>query len=486
MAGIGFHLQPLFKKDYYSSKLKAYGFASLITAGPWIIMTAAIGIIQFILGQFSTVNTGERELFIFSVCYCFIFSQIIFSSQQLTATRYVSDLIYEKKYSLIFPAFLGLTKVISVLALLSWGVFAVISPLPLLYKAVLLFLFLTVNQIWVLLLFLSAAKHYQIIVNAFLFGGAAAILSNFTVCWYSDYFTGDYMLPFMLLLGFYLGMSVTMFILFISLLKTFPDWATENQFGYFSYFGKYPMLVGAGILYNLSIWICTWLIWFGEGAQVIQHSFLVHPLYDMAIFWSYLTILPILILFVVSIETRFYLKYIAFFRAVNEGGTLEQIRQAKEKMVTVLWQEIQRVFRIQLIFSGVIIVLAGYIFGQLGLDDQFVNMFRMTAVGAFANGMLLIMFLLLLYFDDQKGALYSTILFFLTNLTLTLAFLPGGIEWFGLSFCIGAFASFIFAALRLMFYLKSLEYHVFCKPAPAQRGNWLTKFGQWLDKKALI
>ncbi|WP_187442877.1 exopolysaccharide Pel transporter PelG [Rossellomorea vietnamensis] len=484
MAGIGFHLQHLFSKETYSSKLKAYGFASLVTAGPWIIITAAIGLIQAVIGRFPAISSADKELFIFTVSYCFIFSQILFSTQQLTATRFVSDLIYEKKYNEIMPAFLGLTKTTSVLALCVWIPFALISPLPLLYKLVVLGLFLTVNQIWVLLLFLSAAKDYRTIGYGFLGGGAVAVFGTLLACLNQTALSFEaYSLPLILLLGFWVGMAVTLYTLFYTLLKTFPDWNTSGQFAYYSYFGKYPKLLAAGILYNLAIWVCTWIIWFGEGARVVEGSFLIHPYYDMAIFWSYLTILPTMVLFVVSIETRFYLKYKEYFNAVNHGGTLGQIKKAKEKMMTVLGQELQRVFRLQLIFTGVVVFFAGYIFEWLGLDQTFIQMFRITAMGALANGMLLILFLVMLYFDDQQGALNSAAMFFGINLVLTVLFLPGGLDWMGLSFCIGSFASSIYAAFRLTAYLKSLEYHTFCKPSPVKgvAEKRLEKLGRWLD-----
>ncbi|RSL34986.1 hypothetical protein D7Z54_03050 [Salibacterium salarium] len=488
VAGIGFHLQGLFEEKSLYSKVRAYGLAGLVAAGPWIIITLTMAIIQWMIYQFSAVSSEERELFIFSVSYCFIFSQLLFSTQQMTVTRYVSDLMYNNELSKVFPAFLGTTKVVTVLALGVWGIFFLVSPLSYLYKFVLLALFLTINYMWILLLFLSAAKHYKAIGWSFLTGGLCSVFLAIVVIGNNGiWLTGKYPVPLQLTISIMIGMLVTVAGLMMVLLRTFPMWKSNGEFAYFTYYGRFPSLFWIGFLYTLGIWVCNWIIWFGEGSKVVAGSFIVHPIYDMAIFWSYLTILPVMILFIISVETRFYKYYKTFFSYVNEGGTLNQIRRAKQKMNKVLFQEIQRLVRSQMVVTVIVVLNAGYLLSFLNVNENVVQIFRLTAIGAFANGILLVMLLLLLYFEDRKGALYSAIIFFAINGGLTVSFLSFGYEGYGLSFSIGSLIGFVFAAVRLSIYLQRIDYHGFCGQGTQvnMSANRFQKLGEWLEHRQL-
>lgn len=111
MAGIGFRLQKLFQEDYYSSRIKAYGFSLFVTAGPWLVVILAVTAIRYILSLFHSISIEEQRLFTISISYCFIFSQIIYGALQLIVTRYVADLLYEQKADKVFSSFLGMTKI---------------------------------------------------------------------------------------------------------------------------------------------------------------------------------------------------------------------------------------------------------------------------------------------------------------------------------------------------------------------------------------
>ena len=76
MAGIGFRLQKLFQEDYYSSRVKAYGFSLFVTAGPWLVVILAVTTIRFILSLFHSISIEEQRLFTISISYCFIFLKL--------------------------------------------------------------------------------------------------------------------------------------------------------------------------------------------------------------------------------------------------------------------------------------------------------------------------------------------------------------------------------------------------------------------------
>ncbi|RWZ60549.1 hypothetical protein EQV77_04435 [Halobacillus fulvus] len=488
MAGIGFKLQKLFQEDYFSSRLRAYAFAGLVTSGPWLIVITTIALIQWLTSAFTQIDQSQRELFNLSVSYCFIFSQVIFGIQQLTVTRYVADLFYEKKADQVFATFLGMAKTTMAISLIVWSVFIWISSLPFLYELLILILFLTINLIWVLFLFLSAAKFYQSVAYSFL---AGAVIALGVVAWLGLSIESMNFMPhgtsFLLLLGFTSGMVVTLFGLLLSMFVTFPERGTEGSYSYLEYFDRFPSLFGIGFLYNVGIWVCNWVIWFGEGRSVLEGTFLYHRFYDTALFWSYLTIIPTLIIFVVSVETRFYERYRVFYGYINEGGTLNQIKASKQKMQHVLKQELERLFRSQGVFSLIVLLSIGFIVTYVSINPAIITIFRFTTIGAFSNAMVLVLTLILLYFEDRKGSLITSALFFTLNLLLTLVFLPLGYEGYGLSFAIGSSVAFVFAAGRLIWFIQKVDYFAFCHPTFHERkANPFTKVGRWLNKRTIL
>ncbi len=95
MAGIGFELRKLLRKDTLSGLLQAYAFAGIIGSGPWILSIVgilAIGLLShavvvpsFLVTQFQT-----------SVTYLITISLVLTGGLQLAFTRFVSDRLFEQ------------------------------------------------------------------------------------------------------------------------------------------------------------------------------------------------------------------------------------------------------------------------------------------------------------------------------------------------------------------------------------------------------
>ncbi|MDA5560827.1 exopolysaccharide Pel transporter PelG [Exiguobacterium sp. MMG028] len=60
MAGVGFKLQQLFQEDYFSSRIKAYAFAGLVTSGPWLIVIVTIALMQWLTSYLLIATLEER------------------------------------------------------------------------------------------------------------------------------------------------------------------------------------------------------------------------------------------------------------------------------------------------------------------------------------------------------------------------------------------------------------------------------------------
>lgn len=485
MAGIGFKLQKLFQEDYFSSRIKAYAFAGLVTSGPWLIVIVTIALMQWLTTYLSIASLEERTTFNLVVSYSFIFSQVILGVQQLVVTRYLADCFYEKRYEDIFPAYVGMTKTTGVLASGAFLVFLSFSDLPVLLNMLAFVLFMTINLIWVHFLFLSAAKFYQAVAYSFLIGGVIAVSAVLvTDRWLMPFLTAPYAKSIALTASMTFGLIVTLFGLFTSMLLTFPRRGTRDAFAYFSYFDRYPALFWTGFLYNIGVWVGTWIIWFAPGSSAHLDTFRYHPVYDTAIFLSYLTIIPTMTIFVVSVETRFYERYRMFYGYTNEGGTYQQILRAKGAMILVLRQELQRLFRNQGLVTLLVLLFSSGVFVYLGLSPESHDVFQMTTIGAFSNAMVLVLTLVLLYFEDHRGAAFTSLLFLSLNALLTIALLPLAEDGFGLSFAIGSTIAFAFALIRLMWYINEIDYHTFSRMEPRPLTETFTRVGDWLNQRS--
>ncbi|MBP9059695.1 MAG: histidine kinase, partial [Rhodoferax sp.] len=89
MAGIGFELRKLLKKQTYAGLLQAYAFAGIISSGPWVL--SIIGIM--LIGLFSmgvVVPQSAIAQFQVTVTYLFLTSLIVTGLVQLSFTRFVA------------------------------------------------------------------------------------------------------------------------------------------------------------------------------------------------------------------------------------------------------------------------------------------------------------------------------------------------------------------------------------------------------------
>lgn len=189
-------------------------------------------------------------------------------------------------------------------------------------------------------------------------------------------------------------------------------------------------------------------------------------------------------IFVVSVETRFYERYRMFYGYANEGGTYQQIQRAKSAMMLVLRQELQRLFRNQGLVTVLVLLFSSSVFVYLGLSPESHDVFQMTTIGAFSNAMVLVLTLVLLYFEDHRGAAFASLLFLAANALLTVALLPFAEDGFGLSFAIGSALSFAFALLRLIWYITDIDYHTFSRREPKPLTHMFTQMGDWLNQKS--
>src|SRR5207248_879886 len=96
MAGIGFGIRDLLRRDTFLGFFRAYAYAGVIGSGPWILSFAGILLIH-ILGQRLGIPVRLITQFQTSVTYVIAASLVFSGVLTLSFTRYASDRIYENR-----------------------------------------------------------------------------------------------------------------------------------------------------------------------------------------------------------------------------------------------------------------------------------------------------------------------------------------------------------------------------------------------------
>jgi uncharacterized membrane protein len=253
-----------------------------------------------------------------------------------------------------------------------------------------------------------------------------------------------------------IGFFVIIFLFFRSIRRRFPK-NNQRYFDFLTYLEKYPSLFLIGVFYTVGIYGHSFIIWGSNLRAVISETFVVAPIYDTPIFYSYLTILPAMVMFVVSVETSFYEQYKNFYTMVLGSSTFNEIKDAQEKMFKVLSREFSFIMEFQLFFTICAIALGTQL---LPLTNEQVDIFNIVTVGNYFFIMMFIIVQILLYFDDRKGALMVLAGYCVSILFFTIATTMLGS--FGLSCFIAGFIGLGLSLLRISHYSKNFGYYTFC------------------------
>ena len=90
MAGIGFELKKILRKQTFLSEFTAYLYAAMVSSGPWLMSIICLAVLGMYRGS-GLVGVREHEIFRATVIYTYAFSLIFVGLVQLVVTRYLAD-----------------------------------------------------------------------------------------------------------------------------------------------------------------------------------------------------------------------------------------------------------------------------------------------------------------------------------------------------------------------------------------------------------
>lgn len=452
MAGIGFELKKILKRGTFSSELEAYLYGAMVSSGPWLMSVICLGVLGILKG--TSLSITEHEIFRSTIIYTYAVSLIYVGAAQLVVTRYLADQLYIKNEKTTMPTFFTCT----VLIVAGGGLLAGLCYYPFhistLHKFSGIILFILVSMIWVCMIFLSAIKDYTSIVFAFAGGTITSI------------FAAPYIGRFLgiegYLLGYILGQAIIFFWLLSKLLTEFPISGLWNK-ELFQYFRKYWDLIAIGFIYNLAIWSDKFVFWFAPDSRLIIPWFRTHDFYEGTVFFSYLTIVPSLALFMVNIETKFYDHCRHYYGKIMGKQSFSSIIREKRVMVLILKDSMRMIFIFQGAITIICIILAPYLVKMAHLIPMQVPIFRICLIGSFLQILLTMNIIILFYYDLRKHVLTICLLFLSSNVLFSMLSIKFGIQFYGYGYTYACFVSLIFAFYLLDKSLEDLEYITFAK-----------------------
>jgi uncharacterized membrane protein len=454
MAGIGFELRKLLKKQTYSGLLQAYAFAGIISSGPWVL--SIIGIM--LIGLFSMGVVFPKAAvaqFQVTVTYMFLISLIFTGLVQLSFTRFVADRIFAKDEGAILPNFNGLILLaISLSVMLGLPCVALFFPeQTALYRLLFVMGLGVMSAIWIATVFLTGMKHYRAIVFIF-FVGYAATLVLALIFRHVIGMEG-------LLLGFVLGHYLLLMGMIWLIYRTYRS----DRFIAFDIWkpgAMFPSLMAAGFLFNLGAWVDKLMFWYypSTGQAVIGplHSSVI---YDFPIFLSYLSVIPGMAIFLVRIETDFVEFYLKFYDAVREGATLEYIERMRNHMVYHVQRGLFDIAKIQGMAVLVTFAMGEALLEWLGISTLYLPLLYVDVVGAALQVVLLGILNILFYLDQRRAVVVLTATLPLSNIVFTAITLQLGAPWFGYGFALAMLLTVLIGLWILHRKLDVLEYQTF-------------------------
>jgi len=459
MAGIGFELRELLRRDSLWGLVRAYAYAGLISSGPWVL--SILGVMGIGMLSVGPVAAVEVRQFLVSVTYLMAGSLILTGALQLTFTRFIADRLFDKEERSVLPNLLGaLTLAIGAAGVLGSLVFV---PLPeamawahlggsVVYRVLLVVTLATLSGCWITVVLLSGLKEYRRVMGSFLAGYFVSFVAALTLR------------PFGLsglLAGFLTGQILLLFLMLALVVARYPSDRLVS-FEFLDRRRAYLSLSVTGLLYNVGIWIDKLIFWFTPStSEPVLGPLRASIIYDLPIFLAYLSILPGMAVFLVRVETDFAEEYHAFFDAVRGGETLGEIRRRRDRLTLAVRRGVSEILKIQGITVLVLLLAGPRLLDYVGISRLHLQLFSIDLVGVAMQVLMLAVFNVLFYLDERRAVLSLAALFVATNVALTIASQVAGPAFYGYGFALSTAVTSIAGLLVTSRKLDRLEMNTF-------------------------
>lgn len=457
MAGIGFELKKAIRDESTVKKTGGYFGAAFSSSGSMIIGIIIFCIIQYTAGVFG-VNEKTKDIFMCYITNTMFFSMICTSAVNLVLSRYVSDRIYLKEYKKILPSLIGGISLTSFIGGMIFLLLTVISGVNYEEIIVLFLLFESLSCCWILMNYISVLRDYIRIIVAYLSGFAGSVVALFLVAFFNA----------LTLISMTLVLAVVFIIVDIVLFRAvylrYPL-SDESVMGFLSEFKYNPYLSLSGLLITIGTLGHFFVVWFisnlGEQASFL---FRFSSTYDFPVIVAYFSTIPASIYFITLFETDFSKKYRDYFITLEKNGSVKEVALKRENMLSSIEKGIRNICKLQIITCLLFITLGSQILYVLniGMTELMLNNFRLFCVGYSVYYLGYTVFLIHLYFMNEKRVFKTIALFAALVIFSTVLFSFFRVNSAGFGFFAAGAAFTCLISMQLFRYLNKLEYNVLC------------------------
>lgn len=428
MAGIGFELRRLLARDSYAGLVGAYGYAGLVSSGPWVL---AIGGVLAIAAVARGASSPEQlNQFQVAVTWLMASSLLFTGPLQFVFGRYVADRIYEERREEVLPNLLGALAVTTLCAgsLAAVVVFLAI-PAPFASRVLMLASFVALCNSWVLVVLLAGAKAHRTVVGLYL----AAWLTSLALAWAlrARGLEG-------LLAGFAAGQAAAAFSMTGVAMHAFPG-ERQVRFDFLRPGATKPYLAATGGAFYAGIWadkLVFWL-WPATSAPVLG-PMRSSIFYDLPLFLAYLTTIPAMAVLFLRLEAGFADRCQGFFLSVQEGASLKRLEALRDEMAGTLRRDFLDIALVQALAFTAVLVYGPALLRLVGASPHYLQLLWIGAAGVSLQVPFLAALNVLFYLDERKDALLLALLFAAVNLALSALSVWLGPDWYGTGFAAAA------------------------------------------------
>jgi uncharacterized membrane protein len=448
MAGIGFALRRQ-AQDGVLAPVASLAHASVIAAGPWLLMVTALALVALL--SRAHVTTVELEAFRLILVTAFVISMIVSSPLILVASRLVGDAVHALDIAIVGPLLLvTLVGAGGVSFLATAGILAVLSNMSAMLIAATAGLAATAAFVWVSLAFCGAVRNFGAISAGFVTGLSVAV--GLTVL-AAAFGAGR----LAMIVAFQTGFIVVFAMLSGRVLASFPAMTTpaEDAARRLAAGLRTHWRVAAGALAGtLAIWADKFVVWLGPLGVVHPVGVVHAPAYDSAVFLAGLTILPALAMFVTHVETTFLTRYLAVQQAIARHATYRQIETAIARFEASTSTTLTRIFLLQAAVTVAIAAGAHVAYEWQVLQYEQLGIFRFATLASFFQFAFFAGASLLLFLDRQGPFLGLQLFFFAVQIGANGLMLSLGPAAYGFGYL---FASVVAAIAAMIIFDRSLR-----------------------------
>ena len=464
MAGIGFALKKLSTQDNLATRSLAGGHAILISSGPWIVIMCGLALLH-VLGR-PLLDPDDLKTFSILVIYSFALSLVITAPISLEATLRVSRLLFQRQFQSVQGVYLAALLTTTVLSLAGGiAVFFGLIRLPMGLGLAVTICVVQVSHLWLAMAFVAAIKQYAAVTSAFALGLSCSVVFGIAAATLGHG-------PGGMLLGFSIGLCIAFSILNFLILRTFP--------GPFVPLRKLPFLLGglrptsvtfvvAGICSALAVWIDKLIVWQSAEATAVADGLLYAARYDSPMFMAYLSVVPVMSVLAVWLETNFFDNYRHYRDIVHSGGTLRQIDEQRASLAQDTIDTVFSAFLVQLTISAALALMAPLLASLLGLPYDAIPVLRFALIGAAFHFLFQASCGVILFVQYGRAYLWLQVLFLALNAACTAAMLQNP-DYLGLGYVLASMASGTLAYGAMRHTLGTLNRLTFIVNNPAISG----------------